>query len=182
MKIYTKTGDSGDTSLYGGSRVRKHSDRINAFGAVDELNAQIGAARSFEPNNEIDVFLEKIQKQLFVLGADLAAPDGKSTNQRIGQNHIKFLEETIDAVDSRLEPLKSFVLPAGSQAGSQLHVARTICRRAERLVDKLASSEKTGEHTLVYLNRLSDLLFVLARYENKLSGIKEIKWDGSVET
>jgi cob(I)alamin adenosyltransferase len=182
MKIYTKTGDSGDTSLFGGKRVPKSSLRIETYGTVDELNAQIGAVRSLKPHDEVDSILEKLQNQLFVLGADLAAPPEKLKDvQRIQPHHIQSLEEIIDLIDSRLEPLNSFILPGGTQVSAQLQVARSICRRAERHADALRRMDEIGTHPLVYLNRLSDLLFVLARYENKLSGIKEIKWDENAD-
>jgi cob(I)alamin adenosyltransferase len=182
VKIYTKTGDSGDTSLYGGKRVRKSSLRIETYGTVDELNTQIGAVRSLKPHAEIDSILEKIQNQLFVLGADLAAPGINLKDvKRIQQPHIRNLEDIIDQIDARLDPLKSFILPGGAQVSAQLQVARSICRRAERHVDALGRIEEIGTCPLIYLNRLSDLLFVLARYENKLSGVNEIKWDGSAD-
>ena len=181
MKIYTKTGDTGDTSLFGGKRVPKSTLRIDAYGTVDELNAQLGVVRALKPFAEVDRLLEQIQSQLFVLGADLAAPfDAAPTNmKRIQQNEIQFLEETIDRLDAQLEPLKSFVLPGGSLVSAQLHVARAICRRAERSVDALGRKEKIGKFPLMYLNRLADLLFVVARYFNKLAGIEETKWNGT---
>jgi len=181
MKIYTKTGDMGDTSLNGGKRVPKSILRIDAYGTVDELNAQLGVVRSLKPVTEVDSFLEQIQNQLFMLGTDLATPlNAKPRNiKRVEQNEIQFLEETIDRLDSRLEPLKSFILPGGSLVSAQLHVARTVCRRAERLVDALGRKENIGKFPLVYLNRLADLLFVAVRYVNKLSGIEDVKWNGT---
>jgi cob(I)alamin adenosyltransferase len=181
MKIYTKTGDTGDTSLYGGNRIPKSSLRIDTYGTVDELNAQIGVVRALKPNSELDNILEKIQNQLFVLGSDLAAPcDSPPKNlKRIQQNEIKFLEETIDLLDAKLEPLRSFILPGGSPVSAQLHVARAVCRRAERLVDALGRKEEIGSLPLVYLNRVADLLFVAARYANDCTGIKETKWNGT---
>jgi cob(I)alamin adenosyltransferase len=181
MKIYTKTGDKGDTSLFGGKRVPKSSLRIDAYGTVDELNSQLGVIRALKPIAEVDRLLEQIQSQLFVLGSDLAAPfDAASTKiKRIQQNDVQFLEETIDRLDAHLEPLKSFILPDGSLVSAQLHVARAVCRRTERLVDALGRKEKIGKHPLVYLNRLADLLFVMARYVNKLDGMEETKWNGT---
>ncbi len=178
MKIYTKTGDIGNTSLFGGKRVPKSTLRIDAYGTIDELNAQLGVARALKPNAEVDKFLEQIQNQLFVLGADLATPlDSNPTNiKRIQQNEIQNLEEIIDRLDIQMEPLRSFILPGGSLASAQLHVSRAVCRRAERLVDALGRKEKIGKFPLMYLNRLADLLFVIARYENKLTGAQEIKW------
>ena len=181
MKIYTKTGDSGDTSLFGGKRVPKSSLRIDAYGTVDELNAQLGVVRALRPPSEVDNVLEKIQNQLFLLGADLAAPfDSTSVGiKRIQQLEIQFLEETIDRIDAQLEALKSFILPGGSLVSAQIHAARTVCRRAERFVDALGRKEEIGKLPLVYLNRLADLLFVTARYVNKLAGMEETKWNGT---
>ena len=180
MKIYTKTGDTGDTSLLGGTRLPKHSIRIDAYGTVDELNAQLGVVRSLKPIAEVDSILEQIQNQLFVLGADLAAPLGTAPANltRIQHHEIQMLEETIDQLDTHLEPLKSFILPGGSPVGAQLHAARTVCRRAERSVDALGRKEDIGTFPLVYLNRLADLLFVAARYANAQAGIEETKWHG----
>jgi len=180
MKIYTKTGDTGDTSLYGGKRVPKHSVRIDAYGTVDELNAQLGVVRALTPAADVDTLLEQIQNQLFVLGADLAAPfDPASSNlKRIQQNEIQFLEEIIDRMDAQLDPLTSFILPGGSPVGAQLHSARTVCRRAERFVDALGRKEEIGKFPLVYLSRLADLLFVVARYVNAQAGIEETRWRG----
>jgi cob(I)alamin adenosyltransferase len=184
MKIYTKTGDTGDTSLFGGKRVPKSTLRIDAYGTVDELNAQLGVVRALKPFAEVDSLLEKIQNQLFVLGADLATPfdAAPSSIKRIQQNEIQFLEETIDRLDAQLEPLKSFILPGGLPVSAQVHVARTVCRRAERLVDALGRKEPIGKFPLVYLNRLADLLFVAARYVNKREGTEETTWNGTTMT
>jgi cob(I)alamin adenosyltransferase len=184
MKIYTKTGDAGDTSLYGGKRVPKSSLRIDAYGTIDELNAQLGVVRTLNPTTEVDSLIEQIQNQLFVLGADLATPfeSAPANFKRIQQNEIQILEETIDRLDAQLEPLKSFVLPGGSLVSSELHAARTVCRRAERLVDALGRKEKIGKFPLIYLNRLADLLFVAARYENKAAKVKEAKWSGTTRS
>jgi cob(I)alamin adenosyltransferase len=179
MKIYTKTGDSGDTSLFGGKRVPKNTLRIDTYGTVDELNAQLGVVRALKPHPNVDELLDQIQNQLFVLGADLAAPfDSAPSNfKRIQQKEIQFLEESIDSLDAQLEPLKSFILPGGSLVSAQLHAARTVCRRAERLADALGRKEEIGKFPLIYLNRLADLLFVAARYVNKLAGMEEAKWN-----
>ena len=181
MKIYTKTGDKGDTSLFGGESVPKSTLRIDAYGTVDELNAQLGVVRALKPSADVDSLLEQIQNQLFVLGADLAAPldAAPASTKRIQQNEIQFLEATIDRLDAQLEPLKSFILPGGSLVSAQLHIARTVCRRAERLVDALGRKEQIGNSLLVYLNRLADLLFVMARYINKHAGMEETKWNGT---
>jgi cob(I)alamin adenosyltransferase len=179
MRIYTKTGDAGDTSLFGGKRVPKSTLRIDTYGTVDELNAQLGYARSLQPHSDVEGLLEHIQNQLFVLGADLAAPiDSALANvKRIHEKEIQFLEETIDRLDAQLEPLQSFILPGGTPVSAQLHISRTVCRRAERLVDSLGRKEEIGKFPLLYLNRLADLLFVAARYENMLSGRVETKWN-----
>jgi cob(I)alamin adenosyltransferase len=179
MKIYTKTGDGGVTSLFGGARVPKDSLRIEAYGTVDELNSVIGLCRSMNTVEEVDAILNEIQNDLFTLGADLATPVGKEgkTVDRIQQADIVRLEAHIDRIDPTLPPLKKFVLPGGSRTASIVHCARTICRRAERRVVHLAQSESIGEAPVVYLNRLSDLLFVLARRVNALSNTDETEWN-----
>jgi cob(I)alamin adenosyltransferase len=181
MRIYTKTGDKGSTSLFGGKRTTKDSLRIEAYGTVDEFNSALGIARALNPQMDLDEIIESLQNDLFVLGADLATPLGtRSSNvQRIQSDHITDLEHTIDKLDARLQPLSSFVLPGGSQLASQLHLARTICRRAERFVVKLSRKEKIGHLCIVYLNRLSDLLFVMARFANHTDGRQETPWKAS---
>lgn len=179
MKIYTKTGDTGETSLYGGKRVSKDSCRIETYGTADELNSVIGACRSMEESKEIDSILEQIQHDLFTLGADLAAPENsqtKKTIDRIGSSHIEKLERHIDSIQPTLTPLANFILPGGSRLGAMLHFARAVCRRAERLAVRLYREEHIGLQPVVYLNRLSDLLFVLARKANSLRRIPEMKW------
>ena len=178
MKIYTKTGDKGETSLFGGKRVPKDSLRIEAYGTVDELNSIIGVCRSLTPAKEIDSILEEIQNDLFTLGADLATPQDSQSKavKRIQASDTSRLEQHIDAVEPKLEPLKSFILPGGSQLAALLHFARTVCRRAERVVVHLSRTEQIGEQPVIYLNRLSDLLFVLTRLANKLSDTLETKW------
>ena len=178
MKIYTKTGDKGETSLFGGKRVPKDDLRIEAYGAVDELNSLIGAARSFNDNKILDLVLSEIQNQLFVLGADLATPsDVKSpATKRITTRDYNTLEGIIDDFEGKLDPLNSFILPGGTNAAAFLHNARAVCRRAERLVVSLRKKSEVSEEALIFLNRLSDLLFVLARYTNKISGVKDIPW------
>ncbi|HEY9167019.1 MAG TPA: cob(I)yrinic acid a,c-diamide adenosyltransferase [Candidatus Kryptonia bacterium] len=179
MKIYTRTGDEGETSLFGGKRVGKDVPRIEAYGTVDELNSVIGIARSFNKNRKIDKLLGMIQNQLFVLGADLATPSDVTSTavHRIGENEVRLLEETIDELDVKLEPLKTFILPGGSKTSAILHFSRTVCRRAERKVAPLKGNGEVSRETLVYLNRLSDLLFVLARFANKSDEVKEIPWN-----
>ena len=177
MKIYTRTGDTGETSLFGGRRVPKDALRIESAGTVDELNSAIGVCRALNPRREIGKILEQIQEDLFALGADLATP-GKTARRpkRIARSDIARLERQIDLFDSGLSPLRNFILPGGSAAASMIHFARTVCRRAERLVVRLARDEKIGEFPVIYLNRLSDLLFVLARSENARTRSAETKW------
>ena len=177
MKIYTKKGDSGETSLFGGGRVSKSSARIEAYGTVDELNSLIGLAGSHSLSPKGTVWTEKIQQFLFVLGSDLATPpDAKARVNRIGNEEITALEQTIDEMEEELDPLKNFILPGGSQPGATLHLARTVCRRAERATVACGEQEEISEQALQFLNRLSDFLFVLARYENKYAGIQETRW------
>lgn len=180
MKIYTKTGDGGETSLFGGERVSKDSVRIAAYGTVDELNANLGVVRALKPGDEIDKVLARIQQELFILGADLATPRTTEPKnvRRMEDEHVENVEQHIDRFEKELESLKSFILPAGSLIAAHLHVARTVCRRAERSVVSLAREEDIGPIPVQYLNRLSDLLFVLARYANELKGEKETKWTG----
>jgi cob(I)alamin adenosyltransferase len=180
MRIYTKTGDSGDTSLFGGQRVPKDALRIEAYGTVDELNSVLGIARADIQDPEIDRILSDIQNQLFELGADLATPRSveKKVVKRIDAKDVQQLEKTIDGVEPILKPLRSFVLPGGSSLAARLHFARTVCRRAERAVVRLSRNEDIGETVTVYLNRLSDLLFVLARYANQKAHVPEVKWKG----
>ena len=178
MKIYTRKGDKGDTSLFGGKRVSKDSLRIESYGSVDELNSVLGVVRTLNPQKVIDDVLGQLQDHLFVLGADLATPrQQKNTVPRITSSHIEPLEKQIDKWEEQLPPLRSFILPGGSPAAAQLHFARTVCRRAERLVVRLSKKEKIGQDPIRYLNRLSDLLYVMARYANKLDGSPETEWN-----
>jgi cob(I)alamin adenosyltransferase len=181
MKIYTKTGDRGDTGLFGGGRVAKSHPRVDAYGEVDELNAALGLARALEPMPRIDEILVPIQRDLFALGALLATPDiGKMRQHlekaRVDESRIAQLEQAIDDADRELEPLRSFIVPGGSPKAAALHVARTVCRRAERRVVELTQSEEIPELAVVYLNRLSDLLFTLARLAAKRGGVGEVTW------
>lgn len=179
MKIYTRTGDAGETGLRGGVRVVKSAPRVEAYGAVDETNALLGVVRSLRPSSRVDQILERVQNELFVVGAELATPapsDAKSA--QVAAPHIERLEEMIDLCEADLEPLRRFILPGGSATASQLHFVRTVCRRAERRVVELAQIEPVSPQIVAYLNRLSDLLFVLARYENARSSTPEIKWQG----
>ncbi|MBZ0178595.1 MAG: cob(I)yrinic acid a,c-diamide adenosyltransferase [Melioribacteraceae bacterium] len=178
MKIYTKTGDTGETSLFGGKRVKKNHARIEAYGTVDELNCVMGIARSFNDDDSIDKTISDIQNQLFVLGGDLATPleNEKVKINRISEFDIVNLEQMIDELSEKLPPLRNFILPGGSKTAAQIHFARTICRRAERKVYTLSELENVGIYVLRFLNRLSDFLFVFARYVNHSSNTPEIEW------
>lgn len=177
MRIYTRTGDAGDTGLIGGERVRKDSPRVDAYGTVDELNAHLGLARALIRHADLDVVLGRVQRELFGLGADLATPShGGNTPPHITSGLVTALEVDIDRLDAALAPLTHFILPGGSPGGAALHVARCVCRRAERRVASLAAEEAVNPEALRYLNRLSDLLFVLARTANARDGIPEEAW------
>ena len=175
-KIYTKTGDGGDTALGDGERVLKDSLRVSAYGNVDELNASIGIITLYA-NTELKRKLKNIQNDLFDIGADLCVPISEKNKDRLrlSTNQIETLELEIDQMNSILEPLNSFVLPGGCRSATFLHMARTICRRAERSVVSLRSQEKINDNTLVYLNRLSDWLFVASRVENQENS-SEVLW------
>lgn len=177
MKIYTKKGDQGSTSLFGGKIILKHNVRIEAYGTVDELNSVIGMVLTHKLTTEGVNFLNEIQHQLFILGADLATlPNKQAKIERIGKKHIEQLEQWIDRLDDKLPALTHFILPGGTPAGASLHMARTVCRRAERLVVALKQNDPVSDEGVIYLNRLSDLLFVMARFENHEAGEKETKW------
>lgn len=179
MKIYTKTGDKGDTSLFGGQRVPKDALRIEAYGTVDELNSVLGIVRSENEDAKINKVLSQVQEQLFEMGADLATPRSASATKkikRIEPKHAHQLEKIIDSLEAHLKPLRRFILPAGTPVAARLHFARTVCRRAERIVVRLSRNEDIGEDITIYLNRLSDLLFVLARYANHLANVPETTW------
>ena len=173
-KIYTRTGDKGSTGLVGGQRVSKDSPRIWAYGTVDELNSAIGLARAFKPDKKTDAVLAGIQNALFDLGAELATPG--PSHFRIAQRRIDALEKLMDECNDKLGPLREFILPGGTPVGAQLHIARTICRRAERFCVRLAAKEAIGTLVVPYLNRLSDALFVLARWANRKAGKKDAFW------
>ncbi|MFO7323028.1 MAG: cob(I)yrinic acid a,c-diamide adenosyltransferase [Chloroflexota bacterium] len=178
MKIYTRTGDDGTTSLFSGPRVPKHDQRVEAYGTVDELNSHLGVARALGLQPEAQDWLAQVQSDLFYLGADLATPnDARSARVvRVDTARVAWLEATIDELTAQLPPLKLFILPGGSPGAAQLHVARTVCRRAERLTAALAEREPIGQFVLPYLNRLSDFLFTLARWENWKAGVDETVW------
>ena len=183
MKIYTRTGDQGSTGLFGGPRIRKDDIRIEAYGSIDELNAAIGMIRSSGVAAPIDAELQSIQQELFSIGAELATPDPEKHQMRIiNRVHIERLEQWIDRHERELPELKNFILPDGQLASSIAHLARSICRRAERRVVTLMHAESDSEFEvsgdlLVYLNRLSDLLFVLARVINHSVGVQETRWE-----
>lgn len=179
-KVYTRTGDDGTTSLGSGDRVGKDSPRIEAYGTVDELNSVIGLALASGLNDAVAAALGPIQNDLFHLGSDLCFPEEEKERRpvpRIEERHVAALESLMDRLSEELAPLENFVLPGGSPGAAQLHVARTVCRRAERLVVALSRRETVGPHTVEYLNRLSDALFVMARHENKRRGIPDVIWD-----
>ena len=181
MKIYTRTGDSGSTALFGGGRVSKDHVRVAAYGDVDELNSVIGLVRATAPVDFEDALLESIQRDLFSIGGHLATPDPDKVRKALEKaslsaDRVAQFEQVIDAADRELPALTAFVLPAGSPKAAALHVARTVCRRAERLVVHLAALEPVPDLFLVYLNRLSDLLFMLARLANHRAGTGDVTW------
>jgi cob(I)alamin adenosyltransferase len=180
MKIYTKTGDKGETGLFGGERVSKNNLRLNAYGSIDELNSFLGLAVIEVTNGDIKNILKDLQNKLFVLGSDLAAPETEKNKKlkitRLPDSYISETEEAIDTFEARLDELKNFILPGGSKGSALLHICRTISRRAEREVVALKNTEHIGENIVIFLNRLSDLFFVLSRFENKYSNIPDTKW------
>ena len=178
MKIYTKTGDTGETALFGGERVPKDAFRIEAYGSVDELNSVLGVISTLKPHPAIAETVDMLQHQLFEVGADLATAGTQRSTAipRITDSHAVGLEKLIDRYEAELTQLKSFILPGGSAIAAHLHLARTVCRRAERSVVRLSRNEEIGTTVIVYLNRLSDLLFVMARYANFIEGYTETQW------
>jgi len=180
VKIYTRTGDAGETGLIGGGRVPKDHARVAAYGEVDELNAVLGVARAQAGDPPLAGLLGDVQRDLFALGAQLADPSAtvgtKKAKAAIGAGHVERLEQAIDAREAELPPLAHFVLPGGGPLGATLHLARTVCRRAERAIVTLARHEAVDPRVLAYVNRLADLLFVLARHENHRTGEAEDRW------
>jgi cob(I)alamin adenosyltransferase len=180
VKIYTRTGDEGETGLIDGSRVSKDTLRVECYGEVDELNACLGVVRSQHEDEGLDLLLGQVQKDLFALGAQLADPQARVAERKpkaaVTAAHVKRLEDAIDTRQESLPPLKAFILPGGSPAGALLHFSRTVCRRAERRVVALARHDDLDPLMLVYLNRLSDLLFMLARDANRSAGVPEDTW------
>lgn len=178
MKIYTKTGDSGDTGLFGGGRVGKDSERVESYGQVDELNALLGVARA-EGVGELDGLVKALQDQLFTVGAVLATPAGTKASSYIpplDPAWVTAMENAMDRFDTELPPLTSFVLPGGTKAAAALHLARTVCRRAERRSVPLLRAGEIDAGVIVYLNRLSDFLFTLARVVNHRAGVQDVPW------
>ncbi|MFN0206160.1 MAG: cob(I)yrinic acid a,c-diamide adenosyltransferase [Planctomycetota bacterium] len=179
-RVYTKTGDDGSTGLGGGQRVSKDSLRIIAYGIVDEVNSQIGVALAHGVNMKLEAALRRIQNELFHLGSDLCILEEdkeKMPVPRVDAKHVLALESLMDELSAELAPLDNFILPGGSLTAAQLHVARCVCREAERAAVSLARAEKIGAFVVPYLNRLSDALFVMARYENKSRGKVDPMWD-----
>ena len=187
MKIYTKTGDKGETSLYGGTRVSKAAARVESYGTLDELNAFIGLAKAEISDEKVLSQLQKIQFDLFTVGSEAATPtdklllaNGKNRlDVMISDKEITELELWMDDFDAELEPLRFFILPSGGKAAASIHVCRTVCRRAERAMVYLNETEEVRPELIKYLNRLSDYLFILARYISKISGEKEEYWNPS---
>ncbi len=182
MKIYTKTGDKGETSLFDGRRVPKDDLYIEACGTVDELNTVLGIIRSAPVSEPADAILGTIQNHLFIIGSDLATPPGRNTRHpvpRITADMVGILEKAIDDTEERLPVLKNFILPCGTPSAARFHFARAVCRRAERCVVRLSRQTEINPHTIVYLNRLSDLFFVFARLSNVVDGISDIPWNST---
>ena len=180
MKIYTKKGDQGQTYLFGGGPYPKDNERIEAYGSVDELNSVVGCVSVELQDPELATALVEAQRHLFIVGAELATvnPTPELAAGFIAQKQIKSLETQIDAWEVELEPLKKFILPGGARAASLLHLARTVCRRAERQIVKLSHDQAVRPELLAYLNRLSDWLFVLARLVNRRAKIEDVLWEG----
>jgi len=181
VKIYTRTGDGGETGLFGGGRVPKDHRRVEAYGQVDELNAVIGLARALDLADLETELLESVQRDLFAIGGQLASPDPAKVAKALakaalGEARVAALEQAIDAREAELKPLEGFILPGGTPKAAALHLARTVCRRAERSVVTLARKDRVPIVILVYLNRLSDLLFVLARCANARAGRPDVAW------
>lgn len=179
-RIYTRTGDDGTTALGTGARVPKNAARIVAYGDVDELNSHLGVVLTLNPAPELATALRRIQNELFHLGSDLCIPDADKATLPVPvveDRHVDALEVLIDRFNGDLPPLANFILPGGSPAAAALHVARTVCRRAERSVLTLGQTEPIRPQCLIYLNRLSDLLFVMARWQNRAAGVEDPVWD-----
>jgi cob(I)alamin adenosyltransferase len=177
MKIYTKTGDLGETGLFAGPRVAKDDARVESYGTVDELSSAIGVADAYTNDAESKSLLQQIQDDLFTVGAELATPDARKRNVAVlGRETVRLLELAIDRMELHLRPLENFILPGGSPAAAHVHLARSICRRAERRIVSLNRNVELSENVIPYFNRLSDFLFVLARYQNQVAGIDDKVW------
>ena len=176
MKIYTKTGDDGKTSLFDNTRVWKSHDRIMSYGAIDELNSTLGIVLSMKLDNDLNEIVSKIQNDLFIVGSDLANPDMNNQEIRTTKKMVSILEDVIDKLENELSELTSFILPGGTILASIIHLARTIARRAETHVVALSQNEEITNESFIYLNRLSDLLFIIARIINKRNNIKDVIW------
>ncbi len=179
MKIYTKTGDDGTTGLFSGKRVLKCDNRVELYGTVDELNSIIGISTTMEMPNDMLGTFENIRHLLFNLGSDFATPlepKSRFEPKRINSDDVKYLEDLIDDYDAKLPPLRNFILPGGTQCAAFLHQARTVCRRAERLAVALSKEELLSQDSLIFLNRLSDFLFIASRMANFLAGVEDITW------
>ncbi|HET7452757.1 MAG TPA: cob(I)yrinic acid a,c-diamide adenosyltransferase [Thermoanaerobaculia bacterium] len=182
-RVYTRTGDDGTTGLATGARIPKASLRVAVFGTVDELNAQVGAAIAAGLDGALAERLSAVQNELFHLGSDLSTPETDKSARPvpvIGRRHVDALERWMDEMSADLPPLENFVLPGGTPGAAQLHVARTVCRRAERLAVRLGGAEAIGENVIPYLNRLSDALFVAARFENRRRNRPDVLWNSRV--
>ncbi len=188
MRVYTRTGDDGQTGLFGGPRVAKDDPRLEAYGTVDELNSTIGVATAFLEHDDLRAWLQIVQSDLFDVGGELATPEieerirkGQPVGPRVTDDDVAKLERWIDAMDEELQPLTRFILPGGTPASAQLHVARTVCRRAERRVLSLSRDAEVAPTVMRYLNRLSDCLFTMARMVNARAGVAEPEWLGREE-
>ena len=186
MKIYTRRGDSGETDLLGGRRVAKDAERVEAYGAVDELNSCLGMAAAASSQTDLAELVQSIQTSLLAVGSFLATPaagsdgdPGSRETGEIGEREVAELERAIDRLEAELEPLERFLIPGGTPAAAAFHVARSVCRRAERRAVSLDAREPLAGAVLRYLNRLSDLLFVMARVENRRAGVDEVLWEGA---
>ena len=180
MKIYTKTGDAGETSLFSGERVKKSNERVDLYGTIDELNSIIGLARAFGQNDDLNNNLKYLSNLLFKFGADLATIQSEKLKRkidRINEIDIEYLEKRIDEYDTHLPKLTAFILPGGSKRSAFLHQARTVCRRAERIAVEISNRENLGQHAIIFINRLSDYFFAAARYANHLEKLDDVTWE-----
>ena len=181
MKIYTKTGDKGETSLYGGKRLQKDDLRIESYGTVDELNAHVGLLREGDIHDDYDAILQQIQIELFNIGSHLASsPNGSFPLPKLNEDLVEQLEKAMDDMNESLPELRTFILPGGSESASRAHLSRTVCRRAERRVVSLSHAEQVNDQIIIFLNRLSDFFFVFSRYLLHTEGKSEIKWQSGI--